>query len=75
MTTAPILKSGLQKEVIDFYRQCCRAIRKKSTETRPRFQEFVRIQFRQHKISSKDHSAIEYLLRRGKRQLEAYQDD
>ena len=28
-----------------------------------------------HKISPRDHSAIEYLLRRGKRQLEAYQDD
>ncbi|CAG8656889.1 7760_t:CDS:2, partial [Acaulospora morrowiae] len=34
-----------------------------------------RTQFRQHDITPRDHAAIEYLLRRGKRQLEAYEGD
>ncbi|CAG8669504.1 hypothetical protein C2G38_2159084 [Gigaspora rosea] len=70
-----IRRSRLQIEVIRFYRECCKAIKRKPPETQIRFQQFLRSQFRQHKISSKDHEAIEYLLRRGKRQLESYQSD
>ena len=44
-------------------------------ESRPRFRAFVQSQFRQHAMSSRDHKAIEYFLRRGRRQLEAYQND
>ncbi|CAG8433347.1 1556_t:CDS:2 [Diversispora eburnea] len=69
--TTKIRHSGLQIEVINFYRKCFRAIRKKPLETRNRFRNFVRTQFQQHNLLPKDHSAIEYLLRRGKRQLEA----
>ncbi|CAG8477788.1 9557_t:CDS:2 [Ambispora gerdemannii] len=65
-------RSGLQQSVINLYRDCCRTVRKKPPETRTRFQAFVRAQFRQPDITSKDHTAIEYLLRRGKKQLEAY---
>ncbi|CAG8753112.1 12501_t:CDS:2 [Funneliformis caledonium] len=73
--SAPISRSGLQNEVINFYRKCCRAIRKKPIESRYRFQQFVRSQFRQYDISPRDHNAIEYMLRRGQRQLEAYESD
>ncbi|CAG8477235.1 12356_t:CDS:2 [Ambispora leptoticha] len=71
MTTAT-RRSGLQQSVINLYRDCCRAVHKKPPETRARFQAFVRAQFRRPDITSKDHAAIEYLLRRGKKQLEAY---
>ncbi|RGB28840.1 hypothetical protein C1646_767329 [Rhizophagus diaphanus] len=70
-----IRRSGLQTEVINFYRKCCRAVRKKPIETQNRFQQFVRSQFRQHIISPRDHNFIEYMLRKGKRQLEVYEND
>ncbi|RIA99119.1 hypothetical protein C1645_811860 [Glomus cerebriforme] len=70
-----IRRSGLQNEVIKFYRKCCRAVLKKPIETQNRFQQFVRSQFRQHDISPRDHSVIEYMLRRGQKQLEAYESD
>ena len=43
-------------------------------DSRPRFRAFVQSQFRQHAMSFRDHNAIEYFLRRGRRQLEAYQN-
>ncbi|CAB4436421.1 unnamed protein product [Rhizophagus irregularis] len=70
-----IRRSGLQTEVINFYRKCCRAVRKKPIETQNRFQQFVRSQFRQHTILPRDHNMIEYMLRKGKRQLEVYEND
>ncbi|CAB4492924.1 hypothetical protein RhiirA5_348888 [Rhizophagus irregularis] len=70
-----IRRSGLQTEVINFYRICCRAVRKKPIEAQNRFQQFVRSQFRQHTISPRDHNMIEYMLRKGKRQLEVYEND
>ncbi|CAG8479773.1 4198_t:CDS:2 [Dentiscutata heterogama] len=73
--SAGIRRSKLQIEVIRFYRECCKAIKRKPPETQIRFQQFLRFQFRQHRISPKDHAAIEYLLRRGKKQLETYQSD
>ncbi|KAL0073201.1 NADH dehydrogenase 1 alpha subcomplex subunit 6 NDUFA6 [Phycomyces blakesleeanus] len=69
---APVRRSGLQQEVINFYRQCFRATLQKPKENRARFQAFVRNEFRNHKIRKSDFTTIEYMLRRGKRQLEAY---
>ncbi|KAJ5662924.1 hypothetical protein N7507_003655 [Penicillium longicatenatum] len=57
--------SGLQREVLSLYRQCFREIRKKPIGPRAEFQKHL-------SVSKKDFSTIEYLLRKGQRQLEMY---
>ncbi|KAJ5638881.1 hypothetical protein N7528_001271 [Penicillium herquei] len=58
--------SGLQRDVLSLYRQCLRAIRTKPTVYR-------RAEFQKHlSVSKKDFNTIEYLLRKGHRQLEMY---
>ncbi|KAI1333151.1 hypothetical protein F5Y16DRAFT_393551 [Xylariaceae sp. FL0255] len=43
------------------------------TATRPHFEQFARSEFDKHiKIEKRDFAAIEYLLRKGRRQLETY---
>ncbi|KAL6235145.1 hypothetical protein BDW75DRAFT_240427 [Aspergillus navahoensis] len=65
--------SGLQKEVLSLYRKCLREIRKKPIESRNNFKYYARTEFEKHiSVSKKDFSAIEYLLRKGSRQLEIY---
>ncbi|RAL08687.1 succinate dehydrogenase assembly factor 1 [Aspergillus homomorphus CBS 101889] len=65
--------SGLQREVLSLYRKCLREIRKKPAETRENFRVYARAEFqKQVTVSKKDFTAIEYLLRKGQRQLETY---
>ncbi|KAK8143897.1 hypothetical protein MY1884_006580 [Beauveria asiatica] len=65
--------SGLQKEVLALYRHCLRESRKKPEATRPHFQAFVRSEFAKSRdIDKRDFAAIEFLLRKGKRQLQVY---
>lgn len=96
--------SGLQKEVLNLYRQCLRETRKKpdvithpflnptarSLErlerrkiwqlltlgfqvTRKHFEAFARSEFNKNlAIEKRDFAAIEFLLRKGRRQLESY---
>ncbi|CAL5867727.1 uncharacterized protein PFLUO_LOCUS1946 [Penicillium psychrofluorescens] len=70
--------SGLQREVLSLYRQCLREIRKKPTtehtqESRANFKAYARAEFQKHlSVNKKDFGAIEYLLRKGQRQLELY---
>ncbi|KAK3898271.1 complex 1 protein-domain-containing protein [Staphylotrichum tortipilum] len=65
--------SGLQKEVLSLYRSCLRECRKKPDASRPRFQAFARAEFQKNiKMDKKDFGAIEFLLRKGRRQLEVY---
>ncbi|PGH10821.1 hypothetical protein AJ80_07372 [Polytolypa hystricis UAMH7299] len=65
--------SGLQREVLSLYRRCLREIRKKPVESQANFKAYARDEFRKNlSISKKDFSTIEYLLRKGKRQLEMY---
>ncbi|BCS24726.1 succinate dehydrogenase assembly factor 1 [Aspergillus puulaauensis] len=65
--------SGLQREVLSLYRKCLREIRKKPAESRNNFKSFARTEFEKHMaINKKDFGAIEYLLRKGSRQLEIY---
>ncbi|KAI4721891.1 hypothetical protein E4T48_01891 [Aureobasidium sp. EXF-10727] len=65
--------SGLQREVLSLYRKCLRETRKKPADVRPNFLQFTRSEFREHKdYDKKDFSAIEYMLRKGQRQLEIY---
>ncbi|CDH58612.1 predicted protein [Lichtheimia corymbifera JMRC:FSU:9682] len=65
-------RSGLQQQVINFYRECFREARKKPVEARPRFHAYIRREFRAHNIRKNDFVTIEYMLRRGKKQLETY---
>ncbi|CAO3631961.1 unnamed protein product [Mucor hiemalis] len=69
---APLKRSGLQNEVISFYRQCLRAAREKPLETRPRFHAFIRKEFKEHNIRRSDFATIEYMLRKGRKQFETY---
>ncbi|KAL7936875.1 hypothetical protein V8C35DRAFT_277384 [Trichoderma chlorosporum] len=65
--------SGLQKEVLALYRQCLRECRKKPQSTRAHFEKFVRDEFsRNVAIEKRDFAAIEFLLRKGHRQLDVY---
>ncbi|KAK2812370.1 hypothetical protein FQN50_001369 [Emmonsiellopsis sp. PD_5] len=65
--------SGLQREVLSLYRTALREIRKKPVESQDNFKQFARQEFRKNlSISKKDFSAIEYLLRKGRRQIEMY---
>ena len=55
-------------------RECLRAIKGKSLESQPRFKQFVLREFRKNAFESglttRDIDATEYLLRKGKKQLE-----
>ncbi|KAK4075483.1 uncharacterized protein Triagg1_4604 [Trichoderma aggressivum f. europaeum] len=65
--------SGLQKEVLALYRQCLRECRKKPQNTRAHFEKFVRDEFsRNLAVEKRDFAAIEFLLRKGHRQLDVY---
>ncbi|PSS27723.1 hypothetical protein M430DRAFT_91718 [Amorphotheca resinae ATCC 22711] len=66
--------SGLQREVLALYRKCLRESRKKPANTRPHFESFAsRSEFQKNiTLDKRDFSAIEYLLRKGQRQLEIY---
>ncbi|KAL3470671.1 complex 1 protein-domain-containing protein [Aspergillus californicus] len=65
--------SGLQREVLSLYRKCLRETRKKPVESRSNFKSFARIEFQKYcSVNKKDFSVIEYLLRKGSRQLEMY---
>ncbi|AEO66135.1 0d5c62a4-349d-41d6-8b34-0403289286d6 [Thermothielavioides terrestris] len=65
--------SGLQKEVLALYRQCLRECRKKPAASRKNFQVFARNEFEKNiKIDKRDFGAIEFLLRKGRRQLDLY---
>ncbi|KAE8348575.1 complex 1 protein-domain-containing protein [Aspergillus coremiiformis] len=65
--------SGFQKEVLSLYRSCLREIQKKPIETRSNFKGYARTEFQKYlSISKKDFNAIEYLLRRGHKQLKIY---
>ncbi|KAK9463964.1 uncharacterized protein V1516DRAFT_669146 [Lipomyces oligophaga] len=65
--------SGLQRDVLSLYRSCLREIRKKPKENRLNFIKFTRTQFEKHlALPKSDFGTIEYLLRRGRHQLETY---
>ncbi|RFU35182.1 hypothetical protein B7463_g1152, partial [Scytalidium lignicola] len=65
--------SGLQREVLALYRNCLRESRKKPATTRNHFESFARKEFEKGlRVDKKDFGTIEYLLRKGKRQLEMY---
>ncbi|PMD19789.1 hypothetical protein NA56DRAFT_574994 [Hyaloscypha hepaticicola] len=65
--------SGLQREVLSLYRKCLRGCRTKDATARPHFESFTRTEFEKGiGLDKKDFAAIEYLLRKGQRQLDMY---
>ncbi|KAG0470650.1 hypothetical protein HPP92_017350 [Vanilla planifolia] len=70
--TAPRKLSGMQKQVLALYREFLRAARLKDVEERQRIVAVVSAEFRRNaeEVDRKNFQHIEYLLRRGKRQLE-----
>ncbi|KAF9013283.1 hypothetical protein BDQ17DRAFT_1419441 [Cyathus striatus] len=68
--------SGLQKDVLALYRRALRMTRTKPPSTRSKFLLFVRYTFHQNaiKVTPRNVSAIEHMMRIGTRQLETYED-
>jgi succinate dehydrogenase assembly factor 1 len=68
--------SGIQKQVLSLYRGFLRAAQSKATEDRERIYSVVSSQFRNNarNVDKRNFIYIEYLLRRGKRQLEQLKD-
>ncbi|KAG2155838.1 uncharacterized protein EDB93DRAFT_55177 [Suillus bovinus] len=68
-------KSGLQKDVLALYRRALRMVRTKPALTQAKFLLFVRYNFHTQasSVSPREVAAIEHLLRRGRRQLEMYE--
>ncbi|CAP74269.1 hypothetical protein N7489_006010 [Penicillium chrysogenum] len=68
--------SGLQRDVLSLYRKCLREIRNKpevDIGTIRLRRDIYRAEFQKHlSVNKKDFSTIEYLLRKGHRQLELY---
>ncbi|KAM6559745.1 hypothetical protein CsatA_028984 [Cannabis sativa] len=64
--------SGMQKQVLSLYRGFLRAARSKSAEDRHKIESFVSAEFRNNakEVDRKNFVYIEYLLHRGKKQLD-----
>ncbi|PON96229.1 LYR motif-containing protein [Trema orientale] len=64
--------SGMQKQVLSLYRGFLRAARSKSAEERHKIESIVSTEFRRNakQVDRKNFIYIEYLLRRGKKQLD-----
>lgn len=64
--------SGMQREVLGLYRGFLRAARSKFPEDRQRIESIVAAEFRRNarEVDRKNFIYIEYLLRRGKKQLD-----
>ncbi|MCO5607699.1 hypothetical protein L7F22_061898 [Adiantum nelumboides] len=64
--------SGIQKQVLSLYRSFLRVARTKPPEARFKIQSYIGTQFRRDAaaIDKKDFQQIEYLLRRGAKQLD-----
>ncbi|TGO56413.1 hypothetical protein BCON_0078g00300 [Botryotinia convoluta] len=67
--------SGLQRDVLALYRKCLRESRKKPAmkEARKHFEAYARLEFNKSiTLDKKDFNTIEYLLRKGQRQVDMY---
>ncbi|TPX67924.1 hypothetical protein SpCBS45565_g03470 [Spizellomyces sp. 'palustris'] len=72
-----IRRTGLQRDVLDLYRSLLRVVRTKPESSRDHFYTYIRSQFRQDasSVSQRDISTIEFMLRKGRRQLEVLKSD
>ncbi|KAL2634348.1 hypothetical protein R1flu_005827 [Riccia fluitans] len=63
--------SGLQRQVLSLHRSLLRAAREKPPDTREQIEKFVKQEFQKNAaIEKKNFQHIEYLIRRGHKQLE-----
>jgi len=71
-----ISSSGLQREVLSLYRRALRMVHAKPKDVQPKFRLFVRYIFHMNAtiVSPRNIGFIEHLLRKGKRQIETYED-
>ncbi|KAI8920648.1 hypothetical protein BC831DRAFT_478017 [Entophlyctis helioformis] len=65
-------RTGLQREVLALYKDFLRAVQTKPQEAQGRFKARITSQFRHDAatVSRRDFGTIEYLVRRGRKQLE-----
>lgn len=65
--------SGIQRQVLDLYRNCIRAAYSKPVEFKQNWLNYIHDEFNKHrKIPRRNFSAIEHLLRVGDRRFEMY---
>ncbi|GAA5907148.1 Sdh6p [Sporobolomyces salmoneus] len=68
--------SGLQRQVLSLYKRSLQMVQSKPLDKRPAFYQFVAHQFRHPTagggVRKKDVQTIEYLMRKGEKQLESY---
>ncbi|WWD21240.1 hypothetical protein CI109_105724 [Kwoniella shandongensis] len=69
-----MVRSGLQQDVINMYRQGVRNAMSKTAEARPAFLLHLRYNFRHPHLRPRDYTAIEHQLRRMSRTLEMLSD-
>jgi len=69
-----IRKTGLQKDVLKLYKDYLRMIKQKPLDTRPSWFQYAANQFRHSDfgggLNPKDFQGIEFLLRRGRKNLD-----
>ncbi|KAH6912701.1 hypothetical protein BKA70DRAFT_1264691 [Coprinopsis sp. MPI-PUGE-AT-0042] len=69
------MRSGLQKEVLALYRRALRLVRTKPESSRPNWRLYWRYTFHTNsKVSVRNVSAIEHLIRKTTKQLEMHED-
>ncbi|KAJ7977399.1 succinate dehydrogenase assembly factor 1, mitochondrial [Quillaja saponaria] len=68
--------SGMQKQVLSLYRGFLRAARSKSKEDRHKIESIISSEFRRNskEVDHKNFIYIEYLIRRGRKQLDQLKD-
>jgi succinate dehydrogenase assembly factor 1 len=67
--------SGLQKQVLQLYKQCLQTIKTKPIHVQPQFTKYVKSEFDKNKgMGKREVFTIEYLLRRGQRQLKVMEN-
>jgi succinate dehydrogenase assembly factor 1 len=69
--------SGIQKQVIKLYKDFLTEIKTKNMETasRIKFQSYIKSEFIKNSlISKKEFDTIEYLIRKGEKQLETFKN-
>jgi succinate dehydrogenase assembly factor 1 len=67
--------SGIQKKVLQLYRNCFKKTRSKPIENQYKFKLFIKSEFQKYKyLERKEFVTIEYLVRKGEKQLELLSD-
>ncbi len=65
------MRSGLQKQVLQLYKDFLIEIARKDSQVQGKFKTFIKNEFlTKREIPKKDYDSIEYFLRLGRKQLE-----